>query len=211
VRRRSLARALAVPVAALGIAAGAFAAPAAQAQTTNIDTSGTVALTISLSYLAQLAKAHVIVFPTPLSELSVNKTNHTATITTTVTGGDADVSVFVGSLNMSGKIHFVRFCRAAKKATLGNVQLDIGDADLVATPAGSSTPVVLLDVSGDVAFAFTPSPTNPLSATDTYSSDQLVVDPAGAAYLDSTLGTKAFKAGQTVGSVSATWTVTYPS
>jgi hypothetical protein len=211
VRRRSLARALAVPVAALGIAAGAFAAPAAQAQTTNIDTSGTVALTIPLSYLAQLAKAHVIVFPTPLSELSVSKTSQTATITMRVTAGDADVSVFVGSLDMSGKIHFVRVCRRAESAALGNMQLDIGDAELVATPKGSSTPVALLDVAGNVTFGFTPSPTNPLAATDTYSSNELVVDPAGAAYLDSKLGTKTFKAGQTVGSLSATWTVVYPS
>jgi hypothetical protein len=131
VRRGSLARALATPVAAAGIVAGAaFVAPAAQAQTVNIE------------------------------------------------------------------------------ATLSGMQLDVGDAEVVATPAGSSTPVVLLDVTGDITTSVTPGTT---STTDTYDSDQLVIDPAGATYLDRKLHASAFKAGQTVGTLSATWTVVYPS
>jgi hypothetical protein len=208
VRLRSLARALAVPVAAVGIAAGAFAAPAAQAQTVNIDTSGTVAITIPLSLVAQLAKAGIVVFPTPLSELSIDKSTQTATITTTVTGGDADVSVLYGALDLSGKLHFTHFQRPIKTTALHCLQLNIGDAEVVGTPKGSSTPVVLLDVSGDIITSWTPGTT---STTDTYSSDQLVIDPAGAAYLDSALNTTEFQAGQTVGTLSATWTVVYPS
>jgi hypothetical protein len=208
VRRRSLARGLAVPVAAVGIAAGAFAAPAAQAQTVNNYTSGTVAITIPLSYVAQLAKAGIIVFPTPLSELSVSTSSQTATITTTVTGGDADVSVLYGSLDLSGKLHFAHFARPVRAASLGSLQLDVNDAEVVATPAGSTTPVVLMDVTGDISTSVTPGTT---STTDTYDSDQLVIDPAGAAYLDSKLDTTEFQAGQTVGTVSATWTVVYPS
>jgi hypothetical protein len=208
VGRRSLARALAAPVAAAGIVAGAaFAAPAAQAQTVNIDTGGTVAITVPLSYVAQLAKAGIVAIPTPLSEVSVSKSSKTATITTNVTGGDADVSVLYGSLDMSGKLHFANV-HPVRVASLGSMQLDINDSEVLATPAGSSTPVVLLDVTGDITTSVTPGTT---STTDTYDSDQLVIDPAGAAYLDTKLHTSAFKAGQTVGTLSATWTVVYPS
>jgi hypothetical protein len=208
VGRRSLARALAAPVAAAGIVAGAaFAAPAAQAQTVNIDTGGTVAITVPLSYVAQLAKAGIVAIPTPLSEVSVSKSSKTATITTNVTGGDADVSVLYGSLDMSGKLHFANV-HPVRVVSLGSVQLDINDSEVLATPAGSSTPVVLLDVTGDITTSVTPGTT---STTDTYDSDQLVIDPAGAAYLDTKLHTGAFKAGQTVGTLSATWTVVYPS
>jgi hypothetical protein len=208
VRRRSFVRALAVPVAAAGLAAGAFAAPAAQAQTVNIDTSGTVTFTIPLSYVAQLAKAGIVVFPTPLSELSVNKSAKTATITTTVTGGDADVSVLYGALDLSGNLNFVHAQRPVKTASLGGLQLDIGNAQVDGTPKGSTTPVVLMDASGDITTSVTPGTT---STTDTYASDQVVIDPAGAAYLDSKLHTTEFQAGQTVGTLSATWTVVYPS
>jgi hypothetical protein len=208
VGRRSLARALAAPVAAAGIVAGAaFAAPAAQAQTVNIDTGGTVAITVPLSYVAQLAKAGIVAIPTPLSEVSVSKSSKTATITTNVTGGDADVSVLYGSLDMSGKLHFANV-HPVRVVSLGSMQLDINDSEVLATPAGSSTPVVLLDVTGDITTSVTPGTT---STTDTYDSDQLVIDPAGAAYLDTKLHTSAFKAGQTVGTLSATWTVVYPS
>ena len=214
--RRSLTLGLAAPVAAAGIVAGMVLAPsAANAQTTvNIDTSGTVQLTIPLSYVAQLAKAGIFMLPSPLSELSFNKADKTETITTTVTGGDADVSVFAGALDMSGKLNFLRIGHGkppVATASLGSLQTDIGNSDLAATPAGASAPVALMDFGGDINFSFTPSTTNPNATIDTYSSDQVVIDPAGAAYLDSKLGTTAFTAGQTVGSLSATWTVVYPS
>jgi hypothetical protein len=208
VRRRSLVRALAVPVAAAGIAAGAFAAPAAQAQTTSIDTSGTVAITIPLSLVAQLEKAGICVFPTPASELSVNTTTGTATITSPVSGGSADVSVLYGTLYLDGQLHFTRNGHPTEAANLNGLHLDIGNAEFDATPKGSTTPVVLLDASGDITTSVTPGTT---STTDTYASDQLVLDPAGAAYLDSALDTTAFSAGQTVGTLSATWTVVYPN
>ena len=209
-RRRSLACALAVPAAAAGLAAGAaFAAPAAHAQTANTDTDtgGTVAITVPESYIAQLAKAGVVEFPVPASELSVDHSSKTVTVTFTVTGGDADISVFSGSLDLSGTVD-VAGVRHPHPVTLGSLQLDVFNGQLDATPAGSSTPVPLLDVAGNTSFTVTPGAT---SAADTYSSDEMTVDPAGAAYLNSALGTSAFQAGQNVGTMSASWTVTNPS
>lgn len=210
VRPRSLARALAVPVAAVGIAAGAaVAAPAAHAQTVNIDTSGTVAVTVPLSYVAQLAKAGIVEFPVPLSELSVDTSSETATVTFNVTGGDGDVSVFAGSLDLSGSVKVASV--KGHLASLCGLQLDVHNGQIDGIPAGSSTPVVLLDLGGNVVSSATPSATTPFASADTYSASELTVDPAGAAYLDSALHTSAFQAGQNVGSLSASWNVVYPS
>jgi hypothetical protein len=205
-RRRSLGKVLAAPVAAVGIAAGfAVAAPAASAQTVNLDTGGSVSITVPLSFVEQLAKAGIVEFPVPLSDLSVNTSNETATATFTVTGGDADVSIFYGSLDLSGSVDVGD--ANGNLLTLGGLQLDVEGAELVATPAGSSTPVVLLDLRDNTS-QITHGTS---STTDVYDSSDLVVDPAGAAYLDSALGTSAFQAGQQVGTLSSSWTVVYPS
>jgi hypothetical protein len=210
VRPRSLARVLGVPVAAAGIVAGAVvAAPAAHAQTVNIDTSGTVAITVPLSYVVQLAKAGVVEFPVPLSELSVDTSNETATVTFSVTGGDADVNVTFGELDLSGSVDVADVNGHA--VSLGGLELDVANGQIDATPAGSSTPVVLLDLGGNVVSSSTASSTNPLASSDVYDASELTVDPAGAAYLDSALHTSAFQAGQDVGSMSASWDVVYPS
>jgi hypothetical protein len=208
VRRRSLARALVAPVAAVGIAAGMFAAPAAQAQTVNIDTSGTVILTVPLSYLEALAKAGIVAFPIPASELSVNTSTQTATITTTVTGGDADVAVLYGSMDLSGKLGFAHLPGRTRPVFLGDLQLNIDSSQVVGTPTCGSKSIALLNVTGDITTSVTPGTT---STTDTYDSDDVVIAHAGASYLDSSLHTTAFAAGQTVGTLAATWTVVLPS
>jgi hypothetical protein len=204
-----LARVLGVPVAAVGIVAGAaVAAPAAHAQTVNIDTSGTVAITVPLSYVAQLAEAGVVEFPVPLSELSVDTSNETATVTFTVTGGDADVNVTFGQVDLSGSVDVADANGHA--VSLGGLELDVANGQVDATPAGSSTPVVLLDLSG-VNFTTAPDATTAGATDDTYDASSVTVDAAGATYLDGALHTKAFQAGQAVGSLAAAWTVLYPS
>jgi hypothetical protein len=204
---RSLARFLAVPVAAVGIAAGvAVAAPAAHAQTVNLDTSGTVTITVPLSFVAQLAEAGIVVFPDPLSELSVSTTSETATITFSVTGGTGDVSVFAGAVDLSGSLDVQRHhC----KVTFTGLQLDVANGQVDGTPAGSTTPVVLLDLGGNITFSSTGSAG---SFSDVYDASDLTVDADGASYLDSALHTSAFQAGQDTGaSLAASWTVVYPS
>jgi hypothetical protein len=192
--RRSIARALAIPVAAAGILAGVtIAAPAAFAQT---DTGGTVTLTIPLSYIVQLAKAGVVSFPVPLSELSVDTTTETATVTFTVTGGDGDVRTFFGSVDLSGTIDVAD--ANGDVVTVGSLDLNLENGDIEGTPAGSSTSVPLLDVGGNITFA-------PGETSQSYDASEMTVDPAGAAYLNSALGTSAFVAGQDVGSMAATW------
>lgn len=192
--RRSIARALAVPVAAAGILAGvAVAAPSAFAQT---DTGGTVTVTVPLSYIVQLAKAGVVEFPVPLSELSADTSDQTVTVTFTVTGGDADVRTFFGSADLSGKL--VIADAKGRVVTLGGLDLNLENGDIEGTPAGSSASVPLLDAGGDITFS-------PGTTSQSYDASELTVDPAGAAYLNSALRTSAFAAGQNVGSMAATW------
>jgi hypothetical protein len=211
VRPRSLARFLALPVVAAGIVAGAavVAPAAAEAQTVNLDTSGTVTVTVPLSYVEQLAKAGIVEFPVPLSELSISTANETATVTFSVTGGTGDVSVFAGQVDLSGSVDIAD--ANGNLLTLNGLELDVANGQIDATPAGSSTPVVLLDLGGGVSFSSTESTTNSSAFTDTYDANELTVDPAGASYLDGALHTSAFQAGQDVGSLAATWSLVYPS
>jgi hypothetical protein len=191
--KRSLARILAIPVLSVGVLAGVtVAAPAAFAST---DTGGTVTVTVPLSYLKQLAKAGVTAFPVPLSEASVNTTNQTATVTFTVTGGNGDVRTFFGSVDLSGSIDVVS--SDGSKVSLGSLELNLRSGYIEGTPSGSSTPVPLFDTHG---ITFTPGTT-----VQSFNASELTVDPAGADYLDSALGTSAFAAGQNVGSLAATW------
>lgn len=207
-RPRSLARLLAVPVVAAGIAVGVVGAPAAHAQTLNIDTSGTVALTVPFSFVEQLAEAGIVEFPVPLSELSVDTTNQTVTVTFNVTGGDGDLSVFQGAVDLSGSI--VIGSITGHVVDLGNLQFDVHNGQIDGTPVGTSTPVVLLDLTNNVFAVETNTPAAGTS-TDLFNSANVVVDSAGASYLNSALHTSAFQAGQAVGSLTSDWTVTYPS
>ncbi|HTU73318.1 MAG TPA: hypothetical protein VMG38_07340 [Trebonia sp.] len=217
-RPRSPARLLAILLAAAGLAAGAaVAAPVANAQTTesDFDTGGTVSLTVPLSYIGQLARAGIVELPAGQPELSVSGAAETATVTFVVTGGNADVSVFRGALDLSGSIVVVDVRRHHRyvhrfQVKLHDLQLDVSQGEIDGTPANSSTPAVLLDLGSD-SFTFSPVSGDPNGFSDTLSSTAVTVDPAGASYLDGALHTRAFQAGQAVGSLAASWSIEYPN
>lgn len=204
--RRSTARIVAVPVAFAGIAAGiAVAAPSAFAASDLNVVSGSVAVTFTDDYIVQLAQAGVAEFPLPLSDLSADNTSKTVTATFSATGGNANLAVSFGSVDLAGKVVVV--AGNGSTVTFSNLVLNVRGADIEATPAGSTTAVRLLDLRGGVESwtGSTPSP----EFTDTWQADKVVVDSAGAAYLDNALGTTAFTAGQVAGSASANWTTDY--
>jgi hypothetical protein len=205
--RRSLARVVAVPVVAAGIAGTAvFAAAPAFAQTIT-DTGGSAAVTEPFSYIGQLAKAHVVEVPLPPAKVSVDKPTQTVTTTFPVTGGNADTTTLSGALDVGGTLKIFSFQgRHLYHVTLTDIQVSLDADAILATPKGSTTPVALLDIGGDVVFSGSPT-----TGTETLTADDLSVDPAGAAYLDSALHTTAFQAGDDAGSLSATWTLTESS
>jgi hypothetical protein len=197
--RRSIARLLAASTVLAGVGAGAAAvAPAASAAT---DTSGTVAITLPDSYVAQLAKAGVVEFPVPLSELSADSSAKTVTVTFTVTGGNADERADFGSLDLSGTVDVVD--ANGNTLTLGTLQLNLRAGTISAVPAGGTTAVPLLDLGGG-------GTAGPGSTTQTLTEPGLLIDPAGATYVNNALDTTAFTAGQNIGSLAATWTITTP-
>lgn len=208
-RPRSLMRFLGLPAAAVGLAAAvATAAPdVAHAQTLNVNPSGTLTVTIPDSYIVALAKAGIVEFPLPASELSASSPDQTVTVTFNVTGGTADISVFSGQMDLSGSLVVAGVHGVVKFRSL---VFDIQDGYIEATPAGSSTPVPLFDPEGSRTASFLPTDTTGLDFADTFTASDLEVDPAGAAFLNNALHTSAFQAGQDVGSLSSAWAVAYP-
>jgi hypothetical protein len=207
--RRSVVRSLALPVAAAGVVSlGVFAAAPAFAQTIT-DTGGTAAVTEPYSYIAQLAKQGVVEIPFGKG-VSVTNDPTTKTVTTTfpVTGGNADTTTLSGALNLGGSLVIVHAAKwhRTRCAVLTDIAVSLDADAIVATPKGSTTQVPLLDIGGDIVVSGSPS-----TGTETLTSDDLSVDPAGAAYLNKTLNTRAFVAGETAGTLSATWTLTESS
>jgi hypothetical protein len=198
--RRKLARFLAIPVAAAGITSATVLA-ASPAFADVADSGGSAAVTEPFSYIAKLAKGGVVEVPLPPAKVKVDKTAQTVTTTFPGNGGNANTSTISGVLNLSGTVKVVS--KSGHIVTLTNVQLSLDDGAIEATPKGSTTPVILLDLT-NLTLDVTPNPDG--TSTDTATASDLLVDPAGAAYLDSALHTSAFVAGDDAGSLSATWT-----
>jgi hypothetical protein len=195
--RRSIVRLLAIPVASLGVAAGtAVAAPSAFAAVS--ETGGTVTLTAPFSDLTPIVEDGVIACPVSPATGSADTSNDTASLSFTVTGGDADVTKAFGTADLGGSLEVES---PGHEVTFTNWQLNVRGATITATPSGSSTPVTLLDLRGTLKITAS-------STQQTLSSTEVEIDPAGASYLDSTLDTSAFSSGQQIGSLSASWTIT---
>jgi hypothetical protein len=202
--RRSLARVLAGVSVAAGVSSVAvFAASPAFAQVVT-DTGGTVAVTEPFSYIAQLAKAGVAEVPLPPATVSVDKSAQTVTTTFPVTGGNADTGTVSGALNVGGTLKIFSIQgKHCYHVTLTHIQLSIDSEAIMGTPRGTKTPVALLDIGGNVVIT---------QGTDqSLTASELTVDPAGAAYLDSALHTKAFQSGADAGSLDAAWTTSTSS
>jgi hypothetical protein len=194
---------MAIPVAAAGITSGAvFAASPAFADVA--DSGGSAAITEPFSYIDHLRDAGVHLRVLPPATTSVDKTAKTVTETFPGNGGNANASTISGALNLSGTIKITSGREDHRhRVVLTNVQLSLDDGAIEATPAGSTTPVILLDLT-NLTVDVTANPDG--TSTDTATATDLLVDPAGAAYLDTALHTSAFVAGDDAGSLSATWT-----
>jgi hypothetical protein len=187
---KRLAAVSATAVGALAFSlVGAGAADAAVA-------SGSVTLTISDSFLSALAHHGVAVVPQNYSSISYDNTAQTVTVTFAANGGNADLTNDNGTVNLNGGLIAVS-CHG-KQVSLSSLQFDLGNTQFDGAPNATVGEVPLVDLAGSQTGQIT-------GTTQTYSASSLVVDAAGASYLDSALGTTAFAAGQAVGSFSATW------
>lgn len=172
-----------------GISAGA-----ANASTV---TGGTGSFTVPFSYLGQLHGQNIVAETTGVQSVTCDQTNKTVTAVYSVTGGTADLTNLTGTVQYSGSIT-VKNGENDKQVQLGSLQFDMFNGQIDVTPAGGSQ-IAILDVGGSVSGSIN-------GTTQTFNASKLLVDPAGASYLDSALGTTAFHAGDVIGSFSTTYT-----
>lgn len=201
--RRTFGRGSRLAVLGAGIATAAalalsFAAPAL-ADTT--DTGGTATITFSLPYLEHLTKAGILVLPAAPASGSYASGFYNATLN--VTGGNAEVNNFFGALKIGGgKLRLVNASNG-KTVILAGFSFNFNDGTLSAKPVGSTTRVTIADVGGDLSESEQGTPPD---VTENFACDQLPVDAAGATFLDTALGTKAFTAGDDLGGFTTTFT-----
>jgi hypothetical protein len=189
-------RVVALPV--VGIGAAALVALAGGVADAAVST-GTVTLTVSDSFIAQLAESGVALVPTDAT-VTYNSSADTVSIAYTATGGDATLTNGTGTIQLSGGL--LGFSIAGKVVYLSSLEFDLYNGQFDgAVSGGTVTP--LLDLAGNS--------TGTISGADqTFASNELNVDPEGAALLDGALDTGVFNTlandGADAGSFSAAWT-----
>jgi hypothetical protein len=185
---------MAFPAAAVGAAALVVAGTGtAHAATVS---GGSVTLTVNGSWVAQLASAGVVLVPQDFSSLTANSTTQTVAVTYAATGGDANLNLGAGSVTYSGGI--LGFSLRGRVVSLGSLLFDLTDGQFDFA-SGNSGEVPLVDLGGTVDGTINGS-------TQTFDASDLVLDQAGADFLNNALATHVFTAGQSIGSFAASWT-----
>ena len=186
-------RAVALPLAALGaVALTGVVATSAQAADT---VSGSVTLNVNASFLLQLAQHGIGFVPQDYTTLSY--ASGAVSVTYPETAGDAEISTYSGTESYSGAILGFDL-ESGQTVDLNTLIFDLGGTTFYGESSSSGGEVPLLDLAG--------AQNGYVDGTsETYSATGLVLDPAGADYLDSALHTTAFVAGTSVGSFTAAW------
>ncbi len=108
-------------------------------------TNGSVTLNVNVTFLEALAKYGVALAPSGYS--SVSSTSSQVSVTYAVTGGDADVSTYSGSLTASGSIRAFDV-RTKKSTEISALLFDLGDAQFDGQTATSGGEEPLVDLAG---------------------------------------------------------------
>lgn len=181
------------------IALTAGSAAPALADTT--DTGGSATVTFWNTFLLPTFRSGILVSPVTPGTSTFN--GHRETATWPVTGGDAEITKLFGTENLGGGLIFINTSSGAS-AVLTNLGLSLDNGQIIGTPAGSTKPVALVDVAGDLSEDSSAGP----PATETFKCSNLRLDAAGAKFLNKALGTTVFKKGENVGKFATTWDVT---
>ncbi len=168
-------------LAALGVglttAAAVSLSTAGTALADATDGTGTATVNISTKFLSHLAKWGIYVLPeSPVS--SSDKAGVDA-FTFTITGGDGSDTNFSGAVNLSGGLTLIDGI-TGQAVHFRNLQIDYLNGDLSGVPEGGTAAVPIADFSGNLSVDNAPG-------TETFSSSQLTLDPAGASFLNTTL------------------------
>ncbi|MFD0631282.1 hypothetical protein ACFQ9X_06205 [Catenulispora yoronensis] len=135
--------------------------------------------------------------PLPTATGSYDSTSG-ATATFPVTGGNAVLPRFYGTITLGGGLLFADGF-TGKVVCFHQVSFGGDTQALTAVPDGGTTPVALFDLSDNVVGSG-------VGVTPQTLTGDAAVDAAGAAYLDKALGTSFFTAGQAVGTLNVAFT-----
>jgi hypothetical protein len=185
-----------VTAAVIALTAGS----AAPALADTVDTGGSATVTFWNTFLLPTFKSGILVSPVAPGTSTFN--GHRETATWPVTGGDAEINKLFGTVQLGGGMIFINTSSGAS-AVLTNLGFSLDDGKIVGTPAGTSKPVALVDIAGDLTAGSSAGP----PATETFKSSNLRLDAAGAKFLNKALGTTVFKKGENVGKFATTWDV----
>lgn len=181
--------------AAAAFAATAIALPAASAAGT--PASGTVTVTAANAFLTRELQAGIAEVPLPAATGSYTNTTG-ATATFPVTGGNAVLARFYGSVTLGGGLAFAD-ARTGRIVCFHQVAFGGDTQALSAVPDGGTAPVNLVDLGANAVGSG-------LGVTPETLTGDAVIDPDGAAYLDHALNTTFFTGGQSLGSVAVSYT-----
>jgi hypothetical protein len=115
-----------------------------------------------------------------------------------VTGGSVNLAGFYGKAQLGGSLLVADYL-TGRTVVFNNLVFDEDNGAVTGVPLGSTTAVNLFDPAGNVSLARN-------GATQTLSSDDLEIDPAGAQYVDSTLNTTFLTGGQHTGAADFSFT-----
>ncbi|MGC0317737.1 hypothetical protein [Kitasatospora acidiphila] len=115
-----------------------------------------------------------------------------------VTGGSVNLGGYYGAVQLGGSLLVVN-ATTGRTVDFTNLAFDAATWAVTGMPLGSSTPVNLFDPAGNVV-------STKSGTTQNLSADDLEIDPAGAQYADTALGTTFFAGGQHVGTTALSFT-----
>ncbi|QKW18368.1 hypothetical protein HUT16_04180 [Kitasatospora sp. NA04385] len=188
-----------IAAAAAGLALIATAATAATAASASAATpaSGSAVINESNAFFQQAAQAGIVAVPLPTATAGYD-VNTGLSASFPVTDGTGGLRDFFGGVQLGGGLLFVD-AKTGSAVSFHKLSFSFEDWTLSAVPDGSATPVALFDPAGENVLNYT-------GTTQHLSAQSLVLDAAGAQYLDSKLHTTFFAAGQSVGSFTVTYT-----
>lgn len=198
--RKSRLTALGVGLTAAAALAISSSGPAL-ADTT--DTGGTATIGLSRAFIVGAAKSNVIILPeTPVTS-SYDSTASSDAFTGPVTGGDGEVSVFFGNVQLGGSLVLIN-AASGKTVTITGLDLNLFTGALTGILPGGTSQTALAYIGGDISTGSDPGP----PATETLSADELALSGKAARALNTGLSTTSFKRGTNIGSFTTTFDVT---
>ncbi|MBF9070019.1 hypothetical protein [Streptacidiphilus fuscans] len=180
--------------AALAASVAAAFGPSASAAT---PASGSLTLTASTAFAhGAVCDGLFVSVGSPATSSWSGTTGGTAVLP--VTGGDANLTQFVGSAQLGGSLTVVDVA-TGHSVTFSQLTFDDFAGVFSGVPQGGTAPVALLDPSGDLSVSAS-------GGVQTFSASESDLDPAGAAYLDGALHTAFFQGGAAVGALTLSYT-----